>query len=34
LMDDMGMSLHSMRGTAPLMHFGAGFRPSRISDQG
>ena len=34
LMDDMGMSLHSMRRNAPLMHFGVRFRPSRISDQG
>jgi hypothetical protein len=33
-MDDVGTSLHSMRGQAPLMHFGASLRASRISDQG
>lgn len=33
-MDDVGTSLHSMRGQAPLMHFGASLRAPRISDQG
>jgi hypothetical protein len=34
LMDDVGTSLHSMRGQAPLVHFDGNLRPLRISDQG
>jgi hypothetical protein len=32
--DDVGTSLHSMRGQAPLVHFGHSLRALRISDQG